>query len=193
MDHIKTKIWDLHPVIMNLFRQNPTLIELEETLDTVKEYFGEEAKKEFKDWVDEIDILNKNGHFAYVCSRMDYYKDLEKRMDWVTGKINKARARAKALVQQLTDFTLNEEFLLKMLAAEFEKRHLQVASESNVQSSANPEKVDLLDSQTFQQFPSQAQGKSGVGPCTHQSMQPPSSQSKVSLLNTYTIFFVYWS
>jgi hypothetical protein len=39
MEKFKAMVWDLHPKIMNLFRQNPILIELEETLDSVKEYF----------------------------------------------------------------------------------------------------------------------------------------------------------
>lgn len=39
MEKFKSMVWDLHPKIMNLFRQNPILIELEETLDSVKEYF----------------------------------------------------------------------------------------------------------------------------------------------------------
>lgn len=121
MEKFKTMVWDLHPKIMNLFRQNPVLIELEETLDAVKEFFSAEAKKNFKDDVEEISVLNKNGgfgrvydlgHFAYVCSRMDYYKELERRMEDATIKINKATARAKILVNQLTDYKLNKEFLL---------------------------------------------------------------------------------
>lgn len=94
LEKLKSMIWDLHPRLMNLFRENPVLIELEETLDTVKEYFTEEAKKEFKDEVDEIDILNKNGHFAYVCSRMDHYKNLEQKMGAAAVRITKATARA---------------------------------------------------------------------------------------------------
>lgn len=74
MEKLKSMVWDLHPKIMNLFRQNPILIELEETLDSVKEYFvdfngktyeyslsPEDAKRGFKEEVDEIEILNKNG------------------------------------------------------------------------------------------------------------------------------------
>ena len=74
MDKFKSMVWDLHPKIMNLFRQNSILIELEETLDSVKEYFvdfngktyeyshsPEDAKRGFKEEVEEIEILNKNG------------------------------------------------------------------------------------------------------------------------------------
>jgi hypothetical protein len=42
---------------------------------------------------------------------MDHYKDLEKRMEEATVRINKATTRAKILVNQLTDFKLNKEFL----------------------------------------------------------------------------------
>ena len=55
---------------------------------------------------------------------MDYYKDLERRMEEATVKINKASARAKILVHQLTDFKLNKNFLRKMLHNEFERRNL---------------------------------------------------------------------
>ena len=55
---------------------------------------------------------------------MDHYKDLERRMDEATVRINKATARAKILVNQLTDFKLNKEFLKKMLSNEFSRRNL---------------------------------------------------------------------
>ena len=82
MEKFKSMVWDLHPKIMNLFRQNPILIELEETLDSVKEYFidfngktyeyslsPEDAKRGFKEEVEEIEILNKNGKL--------YHRDLK--------------------------------------------------------------------------------------------------------------------
>lgn len=146
MDKVKALIWDLHPKIMNMFRQNPVLIELEETLDTVKEYFTDEPKNAFKEEIEEIDMLNEKGYFAYICSRMDHYKDLGQRMQDATTKINKAKGRAKVLVSQLTDFTLNKEFLKKMLDDEFKKRNLQV-SESELQSARNDEKSDSVSSQ----------------------------------------------
>lgn len=122
--HLKALIWDLHPKMMNQISNNPVLIELEETLDMVREYFTDEPRKAFKDEVDEIDILNKNGHFAFVCSKMDYYNDLDKRMSDDTTKLTKATARAKMLVSKLTNFKLNKEMLRKMLREEFSKRKL---------------------------------------------------------------------
>lgn len=140
-DKLKGIISGLQPQLMDLFRRNPVLVELEETLDTVKEYFVEDAKREFKSEVDEIDILNKNGHFAYVCSRMAHYKELEDRMANATVRINKATARAKVLVSKLTNFKLNKGFLQKMLREEFSKRGLDV--ERPKVSPARPERVSL--------------------------------------------------
>ena len=45
-------------------------------------------------------------------------------MEEATVRINKATARAKILVNQLTDFKLNKEFLRKMLQNEFSRRNL---------------------------------------------------------------------
>jgi hypothetical protein len=148
MECLKAMIWDLHPKLMNLFRENQVLIELEETLDTVKEYFSEDAKKNFKDEVDEIDILNKNGHFAYVCSKMDYYKDLEHRMGDATVRINKAAQRAKVLVKKLTDFKLNKDFLKKMLVEEFKKRDLDCNSAPKI--TEPQQKINLVGSNNAQ-------------------------------------------
>jgi adenylate kinase family enzyme len=148
MECLKTMIWDMHPKLMNLFRENQVLIELEETLDTVKEYFSEDAKKNFKDEVDEIDILNKNGHFAYVCSKMDYYKDLEQRMGDATVRINKAAQRAKILVKKLTNFKLNKDFLKKMLVEEFKKRNLDCNAAPK--KTEPHQKINLVDSNNAQ-------------------------------------------
>lgn len=152
MEQLKDMIWGSHPKLMNLFRDNQVLIDLEETLDTVKEYFADDTKKQFKDEVDEIDILNKNGHFAYVCSRMDYYKDLEQRMGDTADTINQAAKRAKILVDKLTNFKLNKEALKKMLVEEFKKRNIdcsmkpagQAKPRMNVLSSSQPQGKLLL-------------------------------------------------
>jgi hypothetical protein len=75
---------------------------------------------------------------------MDYYKDLERRMEEATVRINKATARAKILVNQLTDFKLNKDFMRKMLHSEFQRRNLN-NGESVDKSSC---KVNLIRSQT---------------------------------------------
>jgi hypothetical protein len=152
MEALKNMIWDLHPKLMNLFRENQVLIDLEETLDTVKEYFVDDTKKSFKDEVDEIDILNKNGHFAYVCSRMDYYKDLEQRMADTTQTISKASNRAQILVKKLTNFKLNKDYLKKMLVDEFKRRNIDCSGKPAVQ--AKP-RVNVLSG-------AQAQGKNST-------------------------------
>jgi hypothetical protein len=142
LEGLKAMVWDLQPKLMNLFRQDPVLIELEETLDTVKEYFLDDAKKDFKSEADEIDILNKNGHFAYVCSRMEYYKELEKKMGDDTNRINKVTNRAKGLVHKLTNFELDKDFLRRKLTEEFKKRNL-LKAEPRVQVPQNPNRINL--------------------------------------------------
>ena len=75
---------------------------------------------------------------------MDYYKDLERRMEEATVRINKTTARAKILVNQLTDFKLSKDFLRKMLQSEFERRNLN-NSDSAEKSTL---KVNLINNQS---------------------------------------------
>jgi hypothetical protein len=126
MEHLKALLWSMHGKIMSQFRGNKTLVELEETLDTVKEFFHEESTQQFKEEVEELDMLNKNGHFSYICSRMDHYKELEKEMSNSTSRIKRATGKAKILVGQLTGIGLKREVIRQLLFNEFKKNGLYV-------------------------------------------------------------------